>query len=146
MIYAKAKKLSETAVIPKRATIGSAGMDLVADNDQSVVIRPGETVMLQTNIAMAIPEGYFGAIFARSGLSVKLGIRPATCVSVIDSDYRGSIGVPLYNDSSEPAVIGPHERVAQLILMECPKVLISEVEELDDTMRGSCGYGSTGRV
>ena len=85
----KVKRVTETAVVPERKSIGAAGFDLCADITESVVIRPGETVLIYSGIAFAIPKNYFGAIYARSGLATRCGLRPATCVSVIDSDYRG---------------------------------------------------------
>ena len=93
---------------------------------------------------MAIPAGYFGAIFARSGLATKQGLRPANCVGVIDSDYRGPVIVALHNDSDEEQVIPAKSRIAQIIIMPCPRVEFTIVDELDDTKRGEGGFGSTG--
>ena len=141
----KIKKLTESAIIPTKGTEEAAGFDLYVDNDNAVTILPHETEMLQTNIAFELPRGYFGAVFARSGLSTKKGIRPSTCVSVIDSDYRGSVGVPLHNDSNEPRVIEPHERVAQMVIIPIPEVEFVLVDSLEETERGTGGFGSTGR-
>lgn len=141
----KIKKLTETAKIPTRATDGSVGYDLFVDVDSKVIIKPHETVMLPSNIAMEIPRGYFGAIYARSGLSTKQGLRPATCVSVIDSDYRGGIGLPIHNDTDEERIINPYERVAQLVIQEAYTPEIEVVDELSETDRGSDGFGSSGR-
>lgn len=141
----KIKKLTESAIIPTKGTEEAAGFDLYVDNDKAVTILPHETEMLQTNIAFELPRGHFGAVFARSGLSTKKGIRPSTCVSVIDSDYRGSVGVPLHNDSNEPRVIEPHERVAQMVIIPIPEVEFVLVDSLEETERGTGGFGSTGK-
>ena len=93
---------------------------------------------------MAIPKGYFGAVYARSGLATKKGLRPANCVGVIDSDYRGSIKVPLHNDSGSLVSYDKHERIAQIIIQPYPDVTLTEVDDLDDTERGDGGFGSTG--
>ena len=140
----KIKKLSESAIVPTKATEGAAGYDLYVDIDKPVRIMAHESVMLQTNIAFSIPKGYFGAIFARSGLASRHGIRPSTCVSVIDSDYRGSVGVPLHNDRDDSFVINPHERVAQIVFIPAMDYELDVVEELDTTERGNGGFGSTG--
>lgn len=106
---------------------------------------PGEAVKVDTGLAIAIPDGYFGGVFARSGLSTKKGLRPANCVGVIDSDYRGPVMVPLYNDAAAARVIEPGERIAQLIVMPYLAVDFEEVEELGETERGEKGFGSTGK-
>lgn len=105
---------------------------------------PGETAKVTTGLAFAIPEGYFGGIFARSGLSTKKGLRPANCTGVVDSDYRGPVIVALHNDSTQTRVIEPGERIAQLILLPYLAAEFDEVEELDETDRGCGGFGSTG--
>lgn len=141
------KKLSETAKLPTRATADSAGFDLYVDLEglDFVAIMPNTSVMLKTGISMAIPKGYFGGVFARSGLASREGLRPPNCVGVIDSDYRGNIGVGLYNDSDEVRFISHGQRVAQLIIIPCPDVTLVETEELPETERGAGGFGSTGR-
>ena len=141
------KKLSETAKLPTRATSEAAGFDLYVDLGgwSCEEIPPHTSVMLMTGISMAIPVGYFGGIFARSGLAFKEGLRPPNCVGVIDSDYRGNIGVGLYNDSDESRTIYHGQRVAQLIIIPCPDLTLDEVEELPETERGAGGFGSTGR-
>ncbi len=101
--------------------------------------------MLGTGLAMEIPEGYFGAIFARSGLSCKQGLRPSTCVSVIDSDYRGEVKVPLYNDSKEIRHISKGDRISQLVILPYLDTDIQEVNTLEKTERGTGGFGSTGK-
>ena len=142
----KIKKLTETAIVPTKGTDGSAGFDLYVDSDKVVTIEPHTTVMLQTNIAFEIPRGYFGAVYARSGVSTKRGLRPATCVSVIDSDYRGSVGIPLHNDTDEQRIVLAYERVAQMVITPVPEVELVLVDELSDTDRGVSGFGSSGRV
>ena len=140
----KVKRVSETAIIPERSSLGAAGFDLYADIAEPVTIKPHETVVIQSNIAFEIPKNYFGAIYARSGLSTRSGLRPATCVSVIDSDYRGSVGLPLHNDSNMERVVNPHERVAQIVFQEALNVELELVDKLDDTERGANGFGSSG--
>lgn len=141
----KIKKVSETAIIPTKATDGSAGYDLYVDTEEPVEIKAHETIMLQTNIAFSIPKGYFGAVFARSGLASRHGIRPSTCVSVIDSDYRGSVGVPLHNDRDSDFIVNPHERVAQIVFIPAMEYELDVVDELEETERGNNGFGSSGR-
>lgn len=142
----KFKKLSETAKVPTRGSAGAAGWDLYADVDQFVSIQPGSYVALQTNIAIEIPHGYFGAIYPRSGLATKKGLRLPNSVAVIDEDYRGSIGIGLYNDSDILQTIQPYERVAQIIFQPYKEIEFEEVTELTDTERGFGGFGSTGQV
>ena len=141
----KVKRVTKTAVVPERKSIGAAGFDLYADITEPVVIRPGKTALIYSGIAFAIPKNYFGAIYARSGLATLRGLRPATCVSVIDSDYRGNVGLPIHNDSDKERTIMPHERIAQIVFQ---KALIPELEvvsSLEETERGDNGFGSTGR-
>ena len=140
------KKLTDTAKTPTRGSASAAGYDLYADNEEPVTIMPGENKSLKTGIAMEIPEGFFGAIYARSGLASKQGLRPPNCVGVIDSDYRGNIGVGMRNDTSEPQTIQPHERVAQIVIQPCLQVDSLEVDELSETERGAGGFGSTGKM
>lgn len=146
MMPVKIKKVTETAIIPTKGSAGSAGYDLYVDSDEVITIPPHKTVMLQTNIAFEIPRGYFGAVYARSGVSTKRGLRPATCVSVIDSDYRGSVGVPLHNDTDEDRIVLSYERVAQMVITPIPEVELVLVDELPDTDRGTGGFGSTGEI
>lgn len=141
----KVKKVSETAIIPKRMSIGAAGYDLYADTAEEIVIKPHETVMIQSNIAFEIPKGYFGAVYARSGLSTKEGLRPATCVSVIDSDYRGSVGLPMHNDSEYERIIAPHERIAQIVFQKTIAFEMQIVDKLEETERATGGFGSSGK-
>lgn len=140
----KFKRLSESAVVPKRATEESAGLDLYVDTDRDEIIFPHSTKMFQTNIAVEIPEGCFGAVFPRSGISTKRGLNLANGVAVIDSDYRGGIGIPIHNNTNEKQTIRAYERVAQLVIIPYKKVELEEVYELTDTERGVGGFGSTG--
>ena len=140
----KIKKVSASAIVPTKGSEEAAGYDLYVDSDEEITINPHQTEMLQTNIAFEIPRGYYGAVYARSGISTKRGLRPATCVSVIDSDYRGSVGVPLHNDSDEIRTIEPHERVAQMVIVPIPHVELVLVDELSSTERGVNGFGSSG--
>lgn len=142
----KIKRLHEEAIIPTRGSEESAGYDLYACLDaSSVIIPPHTTFLVDTGWAMSIPRGYFGAIFARSGLATKNGLRPANCVGVIDSDYRGPVKVALHNDSTIPQTIQNGERIAQFILIHSYAIDFDEVENLDETDRGEGGFGSTGQ-
>ena len=138
------KRLTETAVLPVRGSAQAAGYDLCADISEALVIEPGETAIVATGLSFALPDGYFGGIYARSGLATKRGLRPANCTGVIDSDYRGPVIVALHNDSTEPQTIEPGERIAQLIVQPYLAVTFEEVETLDETERGAGGFGSTG--
>lgn len=139
------KRLTKTAKIPERGSVHAAGYDLFADLNDEVVLSPGETRLIPTGVAMEIPEGYFGGIFARSGLSTKEGLRPANCVGVIDSDYRGEIRVALHNDSENYRVVGGGQKIAQMVVIPFLAVEFEEVDELGNTDRGDGGFGSTGK-
>lgn len=141
----KIKKLTDTAQIPQRGSDYAAGYDLCADINEEMEIAPGETKLIGTGVAMAIPEGYFGGIYARSGLSTKEGLRPANCVGVVDSDYRGEVKVALHNDSDTVRRVTPQQRIAQLIIQAFVNVEFEETSTLSDTERGEGGYGSTGK-
>ena len=138
------KLLNSLARVPVRGSQNAAGYDLYAATNEQIVIAPHETKKISTGLAMEIPEGTFGAIFARSGLATKNSLRPANCVGVIDSDYRGECIVALHNDSDRDRWIMPGERIAQLIILPYLSVDFNVVEELSDTERGSGGFGSTG--
>ena len=138
-------RLTDTAKLPDRGSAFAAGDDLFADVTEDVTIAPHETKMIGTGLAMEIPEGYFGGVFARSGLSAKEGLRPANCVGVVDSDYRGEVKVALHNDGEVPRVITSSEKIAQLVVVPFLAVNFNEVSELSDTVRGSGGFGSTGK-
>ncbi len=139
------QKLRENAVIPTRGSDRAAGYDLYACIENAVEIKAGETVKIGTGLSIAVPEGYFGAIFARSGLAAKEGLRPANCVGVADSDYRGEYIVALHNDSDVTRIVTPSERIAQLVVMPYLSVEFEEVDSLDKTERGAGGFGSTGK-
>ena len=137
------KKLNENSVIPTYGTEFSAGADLY-NSDTHVVIAPHTTTIIHTGIAIEIPEGYCGLIFARSGLATKRGLAPANKVGVIDADYRGEIMVALHNHSNLPAEVSAFERVAQLAIVPFLKAEFEVVDDLSDTVRGAGGFGSTG--
>lgn len=139
------KKLTETAKLPTRGSDRAAGYDLYADIQESVLIKPHTTTKIGTGLAVAIPEGYFGAIFARSGLATKQGLRPANCVGVCDEDYRGEYIVALHNDTDMNQIIEPGDRIAQLVVLPYLLVEFEEVTELSETERGAGGFGSTGK-
>ena len=140
------KKLSEKATIPTYGTPYAAGADLYACLDEAVSINPGETKMVGTGVAMEIPDGYVGLVFARSGLACKKGLAPANKVGVIDSDYRGEIKVALHNHngSGDALVVENNERIAQISIVPYLKAEFEEVETLEETDRGEKGFGSTG--
>ena len=139
-------KLTSEAIIPKRATGGSAGLDLHACMEESILLRPGERALIHTGIAVGLPSRDFVAlIFARSGLAIKHGITLSNSVGVIDSDYRGEICVGLCNLSNEDYTITPGERIAQLVVVRVETPTPLEVDSLDETARGSGGFGSTGK-
>ena len=140
----KIKKLSENAIIPKYGTEFSAGADLYALCDEPVSIAPGESKLIHTGIAMAIPTSLVGLIFARSGLATKKGLAPANKVGVIDSDYRGEIMVCLHNHSAEERVVESGDRLAQISIVPYYSASFDVCENLDDTSRGVGGFGSTG--
>ena len=138
------RKLDENAVLPVYGTEHSAGADLYACMEEAVTIRPGEACLIHTGLAMAIPEGYAGLVFARSGLAVKQGLAPSNKVGVIDADYRGEIMVSLYNHSKETRTVEPGERIAQMVITPYLKGIWQTAGSLDDTSRGAGGFGSTG--
>ncbi len=141
------KKIHPAAVMPKYTTDGSAGADLCAlPSEEPVTIAPGETAFLRTGLAVAIPAGYVGLIFARSSLGAKRGLAPANKVGVIDSDYRGEIRVVLHNHGSVTQTVEPGERIAQFLVVPVVTASFVETDALDDTIRGAGGFGSTGRI
>ncbi len=137
-------KLNENAKLPERGSDFAAGYDLFANISEDIIIAPHETKMIGTGLAMEIPEGYFGGVFARSGLSSKEGLRPANCTGVVDADYRGEVKVALHNDSEVSRTITPDEKIAQLVVIPFLSVDFNLVSELSDTVRGAGGFGSTG--
>ena len=136
--------LNEKAQMPSCGSATSAGYDLYSICDESVLIMPHDTIKMKTGIAMEIPDGYFGAVFARSGIATKRGLRPANCTGVIDSDYRGEIMVAIHNDTNQIQCVEPGERIAQLVIMPYLSVEFEESDSLSQTDRGNGGFGSTG--
>lgn len=138
------KKLNENAVIPTYGSAFAAGADLYACMDTPVTIAAGKTEFIKTGIALEIPAGFAGLIYARSGLACKKGLAPANKVGVVDADYRGEIMVALHNHSGEPVTVNHGERIAQLVITPYLTAVFHETDELSDTVRGEGGFGSTG--
>ena len=147
MAQVKIKKLDPNATIPTSGSAFAAGYDLYAclSGDGEVTIPAHHTVMVPTGIAVALPEGTFGGVFARSGLASREGLRPANCVGVVDSDYRGELKVPMVNLGREAYTIQPGERVAQLCIAPVWQAAFAPADELTDTARGAGGFGATGK-
>lgn len=139
------KKLSPNAILPTYGSAEAAGADLYACLDDSVVIEPGKTVFIPTGLALEVPKGCAGLIYARSSMGTKRGLAPANKVGVIDSDYRGEVKVALHNHGLESQTVNPGERVAQLLITPVLTPAYEEVEALSDTNRGTGGFGSTGK-
>lgn len=139
------KKLYEDAMVPKQGTDKSAGYDIYSYlDDDKKELNPGETYMVHTGICLKIPDGYFGGVYPRSGIASKRNLRLANCVGVIDSDYRGELMVPIYNDSNKVQIIENKERIAQLIIQPYQNLDIELTEEFEDDSNRSGGFGSTG--
>ena len=139
------KKLYEDATVPTYGSTGAAGADLYAYAPQQTIrIRPHSTEKIHTGVAMSIPHGYFGGIYARSGLSTREGLRPANCVGVVDEDYTGEIIVALHNDTENIKEIPHGERIAQIVIQPYVAAAFEIAEELENTERGAGGFGSTG--
>ena len=138
------KRLRPGAQLPTAGSRYAAGYDLHACLDAPVTIPPHATAMIGTGLALAIPEGWFGAIFARSGLAAKQGLRPANCVGVCDSDYRGEYIIAIHNDSGEARTVSPGDRIAQLVVLPCVSADFTPADSLPDTERSDGGFGSTG--
>lgn len=141
----RVKKLSPNAILPTYGSAEAAGADLYACLEESVTIQPGETAWIPTGLALEVPKGCAGLIYARSSMGVKRGLAPANKVGVIDSDYRGEIRVVLLNHGKEPQMVTHGERVAQMLITPVLTPVYTEVETLDDTKRGQGGFGSTGK-
>ena len=137
-------KLKPNATTPTKGSLKSAGFDLYACIDSVITINPHSTVKIGTGLAIQAPEGYWGGVFARSGIATKEGLRPANCVGVCDEDYTGEYIVALHNDSDEVRYIRPNERIAQIVFLPYLVGEFIETETLDQTDRGSNGFGSTG--
>lgn len=145
-MFIEVKKLNDKGKLPCRATADSAGADLCACINDDIALMPGERRLIPTGIAIAVPTGFGGFVFPRSGLSSKFGVSLANCVGVIDSDYRGEVKVPVINHSSEPYTIKVGERIAQLVIMPVDLCEYGFSDELDKTERGEGGFGSTGSM
>ena len=141
----KVKRIRDKAILPTFGSSGAAGADLYACLDQDITVAPGETAFIPTGLSMMIPVGTAGLIYARSGMACKRGLAPANKVGVIDSDYRGEFIVVLHNHGSQPQKVSHGERIAQLVITPVFTPGFLEVEELNDTLRGSGGFGSTGK-
>lgn len=139
------KKLNQRAVIPTYGSAGSAGGDLYSAEENDITVAPGQTSFIGTGLAVEIPQGLVGLVYARSGLACKKGLAPANKVGVIDSDYRGEIKVALYNHGKEPQTVAKGERIAQLVIAPFVFAEYEETDDLSDTARGEGGFGSTGR-
>ena len=139
------KLLDPRAKLPTYGSADAAGADLRALTGGPVTVAPGETVLLHTGLAFAIPQGFVGLVCARSSLGAKKGLAPANKVGVIDADYRGEVRVALHNHGSVPQVVEDGDRVAQLVIVPYLTARFTQVEELNDTQRGSGGFGSTGQ-
>lgn len=138
------KLLDPRAKLPTYGSADAAGADLYAVTDAPVTIAPGETAFIHTGLALAIPQGFVGLVYARSGLATKQGLAPANKVGVIDADYRGELMVALHNHSLEPRTVEHGDRIAQLVIAPYLTAQFTQQEELDDTARGEGGFGSTG--
>lgn len=138
------KKLRENATVPTYGSEFAAGADLYAATEEAVTIAPGETKLIPTGIAMEIPVGYAGFIYARSGLASKKGLAPANKVGVVDADYRGEVMVALHNHGTTEQTIEIGERIAQMVIAPFITANFIESETLEDTVRGAGGFGSTG--
>lgn len=156
----KIVRIAPDVIMPTKAHDTDAGFDLYAYcpdatfyswesgcqlNVKGVKVRPNETYKFHTGIKMAIPDGYWGGIYARSGLATKCGLRPANCVGVIDSSYRGEIIVAIHNDSNETQLVHNGDRIAQLVIQKVEPTVFEEVSELDETSRGESGFGGSGK-
>lgn len=138
------KLLDPRAKLPAYGSTDAAGADLYALTDGPVTVAPGQTVLIHTGLALAIPKGYVGLVYARSGLATKQGLAPANKVGVIDADYRGELMVSLHNHSGESRTVEDGDRIAQLVIAPYLTAQFTPAEELDGTQRGAGGFGSTG--
>ncbi len=141
----RVKKLRENAILPTYGSAEAAGADLYACLAEPVTINPGETAFIPTGLAMEIPKGYAGLVYARSGLACKRGLAPANKVGVVDSDYRGEFMIVLHNHGTAPQTVGHGERIAQLVITPVLTASFELAEQLDSTERAEGGFGSTGK-
>jgi len=145
-IVLKIEKLPHCAGLPEYKTEGAAGMDLVASNEEDVVLKPLERFLIPTGIKIELPTGYEAQIRPRSGLSIKHGISLINCVGTVDEDYRGEVKAGVVNLSNETYVIKRGERIAQMVVAAVTKADVKVVSELTETVRGEGGFGSTGKI
>lgn len=141
----KVKKLNNLAKLPTRGSEYAAGYDLYAATDYIIDIAPHSTIKIGTGLSFELPPGTFAAIYARSGIATKRGLRPANCTGICDSDYRGEYIIALHNDTDEIQSIEPGERIAQMILLPYIEMTFNEVDNLSDTERGDSGFGDSGK-
>lgn len=141
----RVKKLHPNAILPTYGSAEAAGADLYACLETAVTIRPGETVFIPTGLALEVPKGCAGLVYARSSMGAKRGLAPANKVGVVDSDYRGEVRVALHNHGQESQTVNPGERVAQFLITPVLTPAYEEAQELSDTGRGTGGFGSTGK-
>ena len=141
----RVKRVSDLAVLPARGSSLAAGYDLFAAVPEQVIVEPHTTVKVDTGLQFELPDGYFAGIFARSGIATKEGLRPANCVGVCDSDYRGNYIVAIHNDSDAVRFIAPGEKIAQMIVLPYLPLEFEEADDLSETGRGAGGFGSTGK-
>jgi dUTP pyrophosphatase len=144
LVKVKYKKIRDLAVVPSYQSKHAAGMDLYSANDDPITIGSGEIAMIPLGFAMALPDNYEAQVRPRSGLGSKFGVTLPNSPGTIDADYRGEVSVPLINHGREPFVIEPNMRIAQMIIAPVVQASFEVVEELDETPRGSGGFGSTG--
>ena len=146
MINIKIKRIKNEAILPTKSAKDAAGFDLYACLDNDIIkIMPQTNVKIGTGLSLEIPNGYVALIFARSGIATKDGLRPANCVGVIDSDYRGEYIVPLFNDSKDIKIIKNKDRIAQMIILPYPEIYFTETTSLTSSSRGNLGFGSSGK-
>ena len=146
MVNIKIKRIKNEAILPTKSTKDAAGFDLYACLDNDIIkIMPQTNVKIGTGLSLEIPNGYVALIFARSGIATKDGLRPANCVGVIDSDYRGEYIVPLFNDSKDIKIIKNKDRIAQMIILPYPEIYFTETTSLTSSSRGNLGFGSSGK-
>lgn len=139
------KKLNSFAKLPTKGSSDAAGYDLYAATNKTIDIAPHSTVKVGTGLSFELPQGTFAAIFPRSGIATKRGLRPANCIGVVDADYRGEVIVALHNDTDEMQSIEPRERIAQIILLPFIEMKFNEVDTLSETTRGDGGFGNSGK-
>ena len=142
----RVKKLNPNAILPTYGSAEAAGADLYACLSEPLVVLPGEVAWVSTGIALEVPKGCAGLVYARSGLACKRGLAPANKVGVVDADYRGEVMVALHNHSNSVQEVAPMERIAQLVVAPFLKAEFVETEELSETVRGEGGFGSTGKL